>query len=217
MKFYLDSADLNEIKAAKSLPYFAGVTTNPILISKQKISSRERFYSSVLSAIAGRELFVQVYSSTPEGVYYEALNLTRFNRGRIVVKIPVSTNLIKTAVDLTKKGVRVCLTAVSNARQIVINANLGIEYSAIYLNRLLKLKKDGYKEIAIASESLAAQGSHHRILVASLPDERLIDPLLRYNNLDFTLPFKPFMALMRSVESDRWISDFYEITGKKTR
>jgi len=217
MKFYLDSANLNEIEEARLLPYFAGVTTNPILLSKQNINNRERFYSAVLSAIPKCELFVQVYSKEPEEVFYEALNLTRVNRNRIIVKIPIDINLLETATQLTKKGVRVCLTAVSNARQIVINANLGIEYSAIYLNRLLKLKKDPYREIINASESLTSLGLDGRILVASLPEEGLIDPLLKYKNIDFTLPFEPFMGLLKSVESEEWISDFYEITGKKTK
>ncbi|MCX7958673.1 MAG: fructose-6-phosphate aldolase, partial [Deltaproteobacteria bacterium] len=69
MKFFLDSAKLEEIEKAKDLPYFAGVTTNPILLERAKIKDREKFYESVLSLIPKKELFVQVFSEDEERAY----------------------------------------------------------------------------------------------------------------------------------------------------
>ncbi|GEM_PF-2172608 len=217
MKFYLDSADIEEIREAKNLPIFAGVTTNPILLERAQVIAREKFYNKVLRLIPGKDLFVQVFSKNPSEVYNEALSLARISRKRIIIKITVNNELIDVAYRLTQKGIRVCLTAVSNIRQIAIASLLGIEYCAVYLKRLLDRKREIYNEIEAADEMIDVNSYRTRILIASLPEERLIEPLLRYKNLDYTLPFKPFMNILWSEESENWIKGFYEITNKNIR
>ncbi|MCX7943143.1 MAG: hypothetical protein N2746_01355 [Deltaproteobacteria bacterium] len=217
MKFFLDSAKIEEIRQAKELPFFAGVTTNPILLEKAKITNRERFYESVLSLIQKKELFVQVFSDDEDNAYKEGISLSGMARDRIVVKIPATNALLKAAVRLTEKGVRVCLTAISNIRQIAISCTLGIEYCAVYLNRMIEQKKDIYHHIMQSDKMIENNGFRTRILVASLPKPSLIEPLLSLKNLDYTLPFLPFVNLSLTEESAKWIRGFYEVTNKNSR
>ncbi len=216
MKFYLDSANIEEIKVASDLPYFSGVTTNPILLSKSGVVNREKFYESILTLIPKKELFVQVFSRDAEGVYKEALSLSSLARDRIIIKIPATDELLKTANRLTLKGIRVCLTAVSSIRQIAISGTLNIEYCAVYLNRMLKTGKEIYKQISDSSKMITENLFNTRILIASLPDESLIEPILMYKNLDYTLPFKPFMNLLKTRDSEEWIRGFYEVSNKNS-
>lgn len=216
MRFYLDSANIDEIKKAKDLPFFAGVTTNPSLISKEGIKNLEKFYRSLLLLLPSKELFVQVFSKEADAAYREAIDLAGLSRERVIIKIPVSNEMIDVAYRLSDKGIRVCLTAVSSIRQIAIAGILNIEFCAIYLNRLLKDKKPVYKEIMEADEMISNRSLKTRILVASLPDEKLIEPILKCRNLDYTLPFKPFMSLLKTDESEKWIKSFYEVNNKNS-
>ncbi|MCX7959767.1 MAG: hypothetical protein N3B13_12050, partial [Deltaproteobacteria bacterium] len=140
--------------------------------------------------------------------------LSGIARERIVVKIPATNNLLKAAARLTDRGVRVCLTAVSGIRQIAVSGTLGIEYCAVYLSRMLKQKKDIYNHITDSDKMIENNGFRTRILVASLPEPELIEPILSLKNLDYTLPFGPFMNLLFTDESVKWIRGFYEVTGK---
>ncbi|MGB9600645.1 MAG: transaldolase family protein [Myxococcota bacterium] len=216
MKFYLDSANIEEIREAGNLPFLSGITTNPTLLKKENIKNRIRFYENLLSIIPHKELFVQIFSDNDSDAYMEAIDLLKLSRERIVIKVPVTERLINTAYRLSDKGARICLTAVSNIRQIALSSLGNIEYCAIYLSRILKLKRDVYGEIAEQVEMLLNQKFKTRILVASIPDERLIEPLLRYPMLDYTLPYKPFMNLLRTEESEKWIKGFYEDSNEKT-
>lgn len=216
MKFYLDSANIKEIREAINLPYFSGVTTNPTLLKNEGISNRIKFYENILSLIPKKELFVQIYSLEDSDAYKEALELSSLSKDRIIIKIPVTEKLINTAYRLSDKGVRICLTAVSNIRQIAIAALGEIEYCAIYLNRIIKLKRDVYSEISEQSQMISNLNLKTRILVASLPDESLIDPLLKFPNLDYTLPYNPFVNLFKTEESEKWVRGFYENSTKKT-
>ncbi len=217
MKFYLDSANLNEIEEAKQLIYFAGVTTNPLLINREMIQNRFRLYNEILRLIPKKELFIQVYSIEPAEVYAEALDLAQLSHERIIIKIPLKNEFLSVASRLSNKSVRVCLTAISSARQILIAESTGVEFAAIYLNRLLKSGIDGYREITIAHNALNMTRSNFRILVASLPDEKLIDPLLELHRLDFTLPFTPFSKIAFSIETSKWVREFDEITNKASK
>lgn len=217
MKFYLDSANIEEIEKASALPYFAGVTTNPILVEREKIQNRHRFYECILARIPQKELFVQIYSSDPLKAYNEALSLAQISRERIIVKIPLKSDLLEVASRLSNKSIRICITAVSCARQILIASSLGVEYAAIYLNRLLRSGLDGYKEITTAHQIISENKINFRILVASISEERLIDPLLTFNRLDFTLPSTPFLQIPLSRETSEWVKDFDEITDKAVK
>ncbi len=212
MKFYLDSANLDEIQKAKDLSFFAGVTTNPILISRAGIKDRLQFYRHVLSVIPKKELFVQVFSKAAEEAYKEAVSLSNLSRERVIIKIPVTNEMTNTAARLTEKGIRVCLTAVSNIRQIAVAGTLGIEYCAVYLNRMLKKNKKVYEHIIGSDRMISDNSFRTRILVASLPDENLIEPVLFCRNLDYTLPCRPYMNLLRTMDSEEWVRGFYEVT-----
>lgn len=216
MKFFLDSANLSEIEKAKDLPYFAGVTTNPLLICKENTKDREKFYEEVLSMIPKKELFVQVFSKEPEKIYQEGIILSNLSRERVIIKIPVGNEMIKAAKSLSDKGVRVCLTAISSIRQIAIAGILNIEYCAVYLNRMLKEGKDAYKQIIDSDRMITENSFKTRILVASLPDENLIEPLLSLKSLDYTLPFEPFKNIIRTEISEEWVRGFYEVIYKDT-
>ena len=137
-RFFLDTADTTEWDALLPLGLFHGVTTNPALLER----SHEPCTISNLHQLAAKalchhidEFMCQTWGSTAQEMYENGMAISKFDRDRIVIKVPVTAQGAEAATLLGDAGVRICLTACYDSKQALIAASMGVEYIAPYLGR----------------------------------------------------------------------------------
>ena len=137
MKFFIDTANLAEIKEANDLGILDGVTTNPSLMAKEKISGQEniiKHYETICSIVDG-PVSAEVIATDFEGMISEGEYLAGLHKN-IVVKIPMTLNGIKAIKHLTDKGIKTNCTLIFSAGQALIAAKAGASYVSPFLGRL---------------------------------------------------------------------------------
>lgn len=136
MELYLDTANIEQIKAAFEVGVLHGVTTNPSILLKEK-KERTVIIKEVLENSKGL-VFVQVTAENFEEMYEEALEIYNIDKLRIGVKIPVNTAGIKTMKTLKEKNknIPILATAIFTAEQGLMAALAGADYIAPYINRM---------------------------------------------------------------------------------
>ncbi len=136
MELYLDTANIEQIKAAFEVGVLQGVTTNPSILLKEK-KERTVIIKEILENSKGL-VFVQVTADNFEEMYEEALEIYNIDTLRIGVKIPVNTDGIKTMKTLKEKNknIPILATAIFTAEQGLMAALAGADYIAPYINRM---------------------------------------------------------------------------------
>ncbi len=195
MKFYIDSADIEEIEKAIKLGYVQGVTTNPTLLKKarvwEKFENLHEFYSYLLK-ISNVEIFIQVPSKDYEYVLKE---LNGLDLSRIVVKIPSVPAGLDIARRLIYGGYITCATAVYTASQAAMWATLGVDYVAVYVNRMEKRGFDAEENISMILNVL--KNSKAKVLAASVKKVEQLSFLLKIGVEHFTLNYRMLDAVTK--------------------
>ncbi len=171
MKFFIDTANLNEIREAYDLGILDGVTTNPSLMAKEGISGKDRImshYKAICDIVDG-DVSAEVISIDFDGMIREAEELIDID-DKIVVKVPMTKDGIKAIKYLTDKGVRTNCTLVFSAGQALVAAKAGATYVSPFIGRLDDISFDGmelidqivsiYQNYNFQTEVLAASIRH---------------------------------------------------------
>ncbi len=189
MKFYLDSARIDEIEKATSFGYIQGVTTNPTLLKRVEVwrdfKSLGEFYLKVMRICDG-EVFVQVPSENSLKMLNEIKNL---DDSRLVIKVPSVPKGLKIAKELVDKGYSVCATAVYTTSQAIMWSSLGADYVAVYVNRMEKKGFETFKNIKAIVKALSK--TQTKVLAASVKTveqlSSLVDVGVDYVTLDYNM------------------------------
>ena len=192
----MDTADTAEWDALLKLGIFYGVTTNPtILQSCRQPCTVENIQALAKRALEQTEEFMcQSWGSTAEELYETGMALSRPDRDRIVVKVPVTMMGVEAAHLLHQSGVRVCLTACYDSKQALVAASVGAEYIAPYCGRMTDEGKDGEEECMRMVDIVQGLKGETRILAASL---RSVDSIARLAEAGLeTFTFSPMVARM---------------------
>lgn len=149
MKFFIDTADLNEIAEAKSWGCLAGVTTNPSLYAKTggKLADFEPHMLKIAKLCEGLPVSAESTATTVDGMVEEGLRLSSL-APNIVVKLPVCENGLAACRALADKGVRVNMTLVFSAPQALMAANAGARYVSPFVGRFDDIAQDGIAQLA---------------------------------------------------------------------
>ncbi|WP_020568026.1 fructose-6-phosphate aldolase [Neolewinella persica] len=169
MKFFIDTANLNDIAEAESLGILDGVTTNPSLMAKEKISGTEAVmahYKKICDITDG-DVSAEVISTDFEGMKAEATELVKI-ADNIVVKIPMIRDGVKTLAWCASQGIRTNCTLVFSAGQAILAAKAGATYVSPFIGRIDDIGWDGMQLIADIAEIYAIQGFETEILAASI-------------------------------------------------
>lgn len=136
-RFFLDTADTSEWDDLLPRGMFHGVTTNPTLLARaNEPCTVTNLHSLAKKALTYTDEFMcQTWGPTAEEMYNNGMQISEMDRERIVIKVPVTAEGTKAATLLSKKGVRICLTACYNSKQALIAGAMGVEYIAPYLGR----------------------------------------------------------------------------------
>jgi transaldolase len=196
-RLFLDTAEESAWQELLPLGIFHGVTTNPILLEQagQQCSTQNlhSLAQRALSTPGCHEFMVQVWGATAPEMYKTGMELSKPDRARIVVKVPVTREGTKAAACLIQSGVRVCMTACFNANQAVIAAGLGAEYIAPYLGRITDSGKSGLEECLRMEQIVRGMKSTTRVLVASVRSEDSMAELMAVGQMD-TFTINPDVA-----------------------
>ncbi|MDB4682603.1 fructose-6-phosphate aldolase [Crocinitomicaceae bacterium] len=190
MKFFIDTANLDEIKEAYSLGILDGVTTNPSLMAKEGITGSENItnhYKAICEIVDG-DVSAEVISTNFEGMISEGEALAQLHEN-IVVKVPMILEGIKAIKHFSNKGIKTNCTLVFSAGQALLAAKAGATYISPFLGRLDDISTDGldlieqirliYDNYAFDTEILAASVRHpmHIINCAEIGADIMTGPL----------------------------------------
>ncbi|MBY0426940.1 MAG: fructose-6-phosphate aldolase, partial [Cytophagales bacterium] len=137
MKFFIDSANLNEIREAQALGVLDGVTTNPSLMAKEGIKGKDAVYShyKAICDLVDGDVSAEVIATDYEGIIAEGEELVTIDE-KIVVKVPMIKDGIKAIKYFSKKGIRTNCTLVFSAGQALLAAKAGATYVSPFVGRL---------------------------------------------------------------------------------
>jgi len=146
MKFFIDTANLEQIKEAQSLGILDGVTTNPSLMAKEGISGEKAIkehYKTICEIVDG-DISAEVFSTTYEEMIKEGEELASIHPN-IVVKIPMIKDGVKALKYFSNKGIKTNCTLIFSAGQALLAAKAGANYVSPFLGRLDDISSDGLK------------------------------------------------------------------------
>ena len=167
MQYIIDSADTKAIR--RCIEYFpvAGVTTNPTIISREKTDFKA-LIAEIRSIIGpDRMLHIQTTSDVAEDIVKEAEELKQIAGGDFYIKIPISPDGLKAAMELKKIGIKVTMTAIFTQQQALIAAKAGVDYVAPYINRLDNIVSDGVHVVEEIVQIVNYNNIKTKVLAAS--------------------------------------------------
>jgi transaldolase len=190
MKFFIDTANLNEIKEAYDLGVLDGVTTNPSLMAKEGIAGKEKVtaHYKAICNIVDNNVSAEVIATEFDAMIKEGKELAKID-SKIVVKIPMIKDGVKAIKKLTSEGIRTNCTLVFSPGQAILCAKAGAGYVSPFIGRLDDISEDGLELIAkirliydnygFATEILAASIRHtiHLIKCAEIGADVVTTPL----------------------------------------
>ena len=169
MKFFIDTANLNQIREAQALGVLDGVTTNPSLMAKEGITGTNnilKHYVNICNIVDG-DVSAEVISTDFEGMVREGEALADLH-DQIVVKLPIIKDGIKAAKYFNDKGIRTNVTLVFSAGQALLAAKAGATYVSPFIGRLDDISTDGLNLIAEIRQIYDNYGFETQILAASV-------------------------------------------------
>lgn len=169
MKFFIDTANLDEIKELNDLGILDGVTTNPSLMKKVGVKGRENVlnhYKTICEMVDG-DISAEVISTDFEGIMKEGEELAALH-DNIVVKVPMIREGVKAIKALTEKGIRTNCTLIFSAGQAILAAKAGATYISPFLGRLDDISTDGLALIQDIVTVFDNYGYETEILAASI-------------------------------------------------
>jgi transaldolase len=190
MKFFIDTANLEQIKEAEALGVLDGVTTNPSLMAKEGITGQDNIinhYKTICDLVSG-DVSAEVISTDFDGMVSEGEALAALNP-QIVVKLPMTADGVKACKYFSSKGVKTNVTLVFSAGQALLAAKAGATYVSPFIGRLDDISTDGlnlineirliYDNYSYETEILAASVRHtmHIIDCAKIGADVMTGPL----------------------------------------
>ncbi len=169
MKFFIDTANLDDIREAYELGVLDGVTTNPSLMAKEGITGADNIkaHYKAICNIVDDNVSAEVISTDFDGMIKEAHELVKID-DKIVVKIPMIKDGVKAIKHLTDEGIRTNCTLVFSAGQAILAAKAGASYVSPFIGRLDDVSTDGMELISQICNIYDNYGYETEVLAASI-------------------------------------------------
>jgi len=206
MKFFIDTAEVSEIKSANELGLVDGVTTNPSLIAKSGRDFKE--VVTEIAEIVDGPISAEVISLDADGMVEEALELVKISKEKIVIKVPMTSEGLKATRRLTEKGIKTNVTLVFSTVQALLAAKAGATYVSPFVGRLDDIGVDGMEGIDQIRTLFDNYGYTTEIIVASIrsPQHVLQAGLIGADIC--TIPFSVMQQLAKHPLTDIGIEKF---------
>ncbi|MDX2173316.1 MAG: fructose-6-phosphate aldolase [Bacteroidota bacterium] len=209
MKFFIDTANLEQIKEAQDLGVLDGVTTNPSLMAKEGIKGQEnilKHYVDICNIVTG-DVSAEVISTDFEGMVKEGEILAKLHE-QIVVKIPMIKEGVKAIKYFTEKGIRTNCTLVFSAGQALLAAKAGATYVSPFIGRLDDVSTDGLNLIEDIRQIYDNYGYDTEILAASVRHPMHIIDCAKIGADVVTCPLSAITALLKHPLTDIGLAQF---------
>jgi transaldolase len=209
MKFFIDTANLNEIKEAYDLGVLDGVTTNPTLMAKEGIAGKEKIMAhyKAICNIVDNNVSAEVISTDFDGMIKEGKDLAKID-SKIVVKIPMIKDGVKAIKKLTSEGIRTNCTLVFSPGQAILCAKAGAGYVSPFIGRLDDISEDGLELIAKIRLIYDNYGFGTEILAASIRHTIHLIKCAEIGSDVVTCPLKVILDLLKHPLTDSGLAKF---------
>lgn len=213
MKLFIDTANLEEIKIAASWGIIDGVTTNPSLIAKEKGGDFKQIVTEICSLIDG-PISAEVMSLEAGKMVEEAKKISKWHKN-IVIKIPCTIEGIKATKALSKLGIKINVTLVFSANQVLLACKAGATYISPFVGRLDDNGQDGLDLVAESLEIIDNYGFTSQLIVASIRSAITVKNAARLKAQVATVPFKILQQMFGHPLTDKGINQFLLDWGKE--
>ena len=209
MKFFIDTANLKEIKEAYDLGVLDGVTTNPTLMAKEGIGGKEKItaHYKAICNIVDNNVSAEVISTDFDGMMREGKELAKID-DKIVVKIPMIKDGVKAIKKLTSEGIRTNCTLVFSPGQAILCAKAGAGYVSPFIGRLDDISEDGLELVAKIRHIYDNYGFATEILAASIRHTIHLIKCAEIGADVVTCPLKVILDLLKHPLTDSGLEKF---------
>ncbi|MCP3739801.1 fructose-6-phosphate aldolase [Rossellomorea sp. BNER] len=206
MKFFIDTANMEEIKEAHEWGIISGVTTNPSLVAKEKDVSFHDRLREITDLVDG-SVSAEVIALDAEGMIKEGRELAKI-APNITVKVPMTPDGLKATAVFAKEGIKTNVTLIFSANQALLAARAGASYVSPFLGRLDDIGHDGLELISKIAEIFAIHGIESEIIAASIRHpQHITEAALRGADIS-TTPFKVLKQIFHHPLTDKGIEAF---------
>ena len=213
MKFFIDTANLNQIKEAQNLGVLDGVTTNPSLMAKEGITGRDNIlqhYKDICEIVNG-DVSAEVIATDFDNMVLEGTELANLH-SQIVVKLPMIKDGVKAAKYFSDKGIKTNVTLVFSAGQALLAAKAGATYVSPFIGRLDDISTDGLNLIAEIRLIYDNYGFSTKILAASVRHTMHVIDCAKLGADVMTGPLSSIVGLLKHPLTDigleKFLSDY---------
>lgn len=207
MKFFIDTADVAEIRAAHDLGLVDGVTTNPSLIAK----SGRKFKDVIkeITAIVDGPISAEVIALDAKGMVKEAKELVKIHKN-IVIKVPMTAEGLKATKELTALKIKTNVTLIFTPMQALLAAKAGATYVSPFVGRLDDISQDGMGIIDEIRTIFDNYGYTSEIIVASIRNPIHVQNAALIGADICTIPYSVMLQLAKHPLTDAGIAKFLE-------
>lgn len=213
MKFFIDTADLDEIKEANDLGVLDGVTTNPSLCAKVGVRDFEAHIAKICDIVDG-DVSAEVVSTTYDEIMVEARKNAAI-ADNVVVKVPLIKDGIKAIKSLSEEGIRTNCTLCFSATQALIAAKAGASYISPFLGRLDDISTDGMQLIRDIVQIYDNYGYETEVLAASIRHPMHLLECAKEGADVATMPLSVIKSLLKHPLTDigleRFLADWDDL------
>jgi transaldolase len=210
MKFFIDTANLDQIREAYDLGVLDGVTTNPSLMAKEGIKGKDavlKHYVDICEIAKGGDVSAEVISTDFAGMVREGEELAELHP-QIVVKIPMIKDGVKAIRYFTNKGIKTNCTLVFSAGQALLAAKAGATYVSPFIGRLDDISFDGLELIDQIVHIYQEYGYETQVLAASVRHTMHIIKCAELGADVVTTPLQPILDLLKHPLTDSGLAKF---------
>jgi transaldolase len=205
MKFFIDTADVKEIRAAHAMGCVDGVTTNPSLLAKVGRPLKETIQE--ICSIVDGPISAECVSLKADDLIPEGRTLAAIHKN-VVVKVPMGSEGMKAVKQLTKEGIKTNVTLVFSPNQALLCAKAGATYVSPFVGRLDDIGQDGMEMVRQVLEIYRAYGYGTQVLVASVRNPVHVLDAARMGAHVATIPFNVINQLANHPLTDSGIQKF---------
>lgn len=205
MKFFIDTANLDEIKKAKELGILAGVTTNPSLVAKEGVPFHKRLEE--ITEIVTGSVSAEVIREDAEGMIEEGKKLAAI-APNITVKIPMTLEGLKAVNTLTNLNIKTNVTLIFNANQALLAARAGATYVSPFLGRLDDIGHLGMDVVDTIRTIFDKHQVHTKIIAASIRHPMHVTEAARLGAHIATVPYGVLEQLVKHPLTEQGIEKF---------
>lgn len=206
MRFFIDSANVDEIQEANELGILAGVTTNPSLVAKENVDFYDRL-REITSIVTDRSVSAEVISTDAEGMIEEGKQLAAI-APNITVKVPITQEGLKAVKALSDQNIQTNVTLIFSVNQALLAARAGATYVSPFLGRLDDIGQEGIPLIRDISELFLIHNIDTQIIAASIRHPIHVTQAGLSGAHIATIPFNVINQLLTHPLTDQGLEKF---------